>query len=175
MKEKQIKRNAVYTCDFLEVFEDDVLLPSKEEGKRVVIEHIGAAAVLPLLSTGEVVLIKQYRYSVDAYMLEIPAGKKDFKEELGIDCAMRELEEEANLVSEDVCLLAKVHTAIGFTDEMIEVFVAYDCTFKAEAREVDPDEYIELVKVPLSEAKAMARDGRITDAKTVVALLMIEK
>lgn len=173
-KEKQLKRKTVYTCDFLDVYEDDVALPNETRSKRVVVSHIGAASVLPITKDGEVVLVRQYRYAADYDSLEIPAGKKDHPDEDGLECAKRELGEETYLQSNEYTYLHTIYSAIGFSDEMIEIYLARNAVPVEGEVGVDPDEFIDIETYPLKEAVEMAKDGRIRDSKTVIALLMVE-
>ena len=153
---------------------DTVRFPNGSVGELEMIRHSGAAAVLPILgargeSDPEVLLIKQYRYASDGYLYEVPAGRPD---RLGEDwelCARRELEEETGYRAGSLERLTAIYTTPGFTDELIHLFVAYDLTEGAHARE--EDEFIELVHLPLSSAVGMIRDGRISDAKTICTLL----
>lgn len=173
-KERQTRRRTVYSCDFLDVYEDDVILPNDKESQRVVVSHIGAASVLPITKDGNVVLVRQYRYAADYDSLEIPAGKKDTPEEDGLECAKRELGEETYLKSDDYTHLHSIYSAIGFSDERIDIYVARDAVPVEGEVAVDPDEFIDIETYPLKEAIAMAKDGRIRDSKTVVALLLME-
>ncbi len=175
MKEKQLKRVIKYENAFLQVVEDDVLLPNNKATKRVVVKHIGAACVLPITKKHTVILTRQYRYAIEAESLEIPAGKKDTVNEDGLQCAKRELEEETGYTSSDFSKLTEIYTAIGFSDELVEIFVAKDCVVMASPPAQDADEFIETVEIPLDEAIRMVDDGEIRDAKTVVALLYIGK
>ena len=153
---------------------DTVRFPNGSVGELEMIRHSGAAAVLPILggrgeSDPEVLLIKQYRYASDGYLYEVPAGRPDRVGEDWELCARRELEEETGYRAASLERLTAIYTTPGFTDELIHLFVAYDLTEGAHARE--EDEFIELVHLPLSAAVAMIRDGRITDAKTICTLL----
>ena len=96
--EKTISSKLVYSNSFLDLYEDEVLLQNNKKSKRIYAKHLGAAAVLPITKGGLIVLTKQYRYPIQSVSIEIPAGKKDFEGELGIDCVKRELEEETNYI-----------------------------------------------------------------------------
>ncbi len=172
-KEKRITRREQYSCDFLTVYEDDVILENGKDAKRVVVAHMGAAGVLPITPQGEVVLVKQYRYAIDEVTLEIPAGKKDDFDEEGMTCALREMEEETGYTSQDIVKLTGVYTAIGFSDEFVEIYAAYNCEAHDLPRRLDEGEYIDVVTLPFSKARHMATSGEIKDAKTVIALLTV--
>ncbi len=173
-REKQLARELKYDCDFLQVYEDTVALPSGKEGRRVVVEHVGAAAVLPITPEKEVVLVRQHRYAAGVDSLEIPAGKKDEATEDGRVCAVRELEEETGYRAKDLEPISTIYSAIGFSNEQIEIFVAQEVELLKAPPEGDEDEDIEIVRMPLDEAVQLAKSGDIQDAKTVIALLSLE-
>ena len=136
------------------------------EGIRELVHHPGAAAVVPLVGD-DVLLVRQLRQSIRATTLEIPAGILDKEGESPAECAARELREETGHRAEDVRALGLVHTSLGFTDERIELF-----TCRAVPEGEPEEEGIEVVRMPFAEAVAAVRDGRITDAKSVAALLL---
>jgi ADP-ribose pyrophosphatase len=153
---------------------DTVRFPDGSVGELEMIRHSGAAAVLPVFglrteSDPEVLLIRQYRYAAGGYLYEVPAGRPDRPGEDWEVCARRELEEETGYVAGSLERLTGIYTTPGFTDELIHLFVAYDLSEGALAREVD--EFIELVRIPLSSALGLIRDGDITDGKTICTLL----
>jgi ADP-ribose pyrophosphatase len=133
-----------------------------------IVRHPGGAAVLPLHADGTVTLIRQLRPAVDAFMLEAPAGRLDPGEEPA-KCAIRELGEEAGLAAGKIESLGLLHPSPGVFDEVIHLFLASDL----QMTQADPEEYEDIspIRIPLEEALRMARDGRISDGKTV-ALLM---
>ncbi len=133
-----------------------------------IVRHPGGAAVLPLHDDGTVTLIRQLRPAVDAFMIETPAGRLDSNEEPET-CALRELEEEAGLAAQRIESLGSICTSPGVFDEVIHLFLATGLTGVTAT----PEEYedIELLRIPLAEAVRMAKDGRISDGKTI-ALLM---
>lgn len=170
LKEKKIRSKVVYSNSFLEMFEDDVLLPNNKLSKRIYINHMGAAAVLPITVDKKIVLTKQYRYPINSVSIEIPAGKKDFIEELGIDCATRELEEETNYTSKKIEYLMTIHSCVGYSNEKIEIYVAYDCVYEKGIRDCDEGEFIETKLFELKEVIKLIDTGVITDAKTIIAI-----
>ena len=168
--EKTIKRVLLYSSSFLDLYEDEVLLPNNKKSKRVYASHLGAAAVLPITKDKRIVLTKQYRYPIKAVSIEIPAGKKDFKGETGLSCVTRELEEETNYTSSKIELLLSTHSCVGYSSEVIDLYIAYDCVYVEGIRETDEDEFIEVVVYDLEEVVKMIEDGSITDAKTIIAV-----
>jgi ADP-ribose pyrophosphatase len=163
----------VYDGRIVRLSVDTVRFPDGSVGELEMIRHSGAAAVLPVAGRGgedpEIVLIRQYRYAANGYLYEVPAGRPDRPGEDWEVCARRELEEETGLVAGSLEYLTAIHTTPGFTDELIHLFLARDLRKGATARDVD--EFIEIVRLPLSEALALVRDGSITDGKTICTLL----
>jgi ADP-ribose pyrophosphatase len=158
----------------VELTVDTVRFPNGSTGELEMIRHPGAAAILPVLSgpgsaDPTLVLIRQYRYAAGGYLYEVPAGKRDDPAHSWEDVARRELEEETGLVAGTLRYLGTIYTAPGFTDERIHLYVASDLTGGAVQHEAD--EFIEIVRLPLSRALEMVRDGEITDAKTMCTLL----
>ncbi len=173
LKEKRVARRTAYESSFLTVYEDDVILPNDKASKRVVVAHIGAAAVLPVLDNGDVVLIRQHRYAAGVDSYEIPAGKKDTHEEDPLVCAKRELLEETGYEARTFSYLTTIHSAIGFSDETIALYVAEGLKMKSGELPVDEEEFLEVVTFTKEKAWSMVENGTITDAKTIVALLWL--
>lgn len=157
---------------------DTVRYPDGTVGELELIRHSGAAAVLPVLgdpSDGdpEVVLIRQYRYAAGGYLLEVPAGRPSRQGEPWEECARRELEEETGLVAERLHPLTSIFTTPGFTDERIHLFLATGVSAGRHGGH-DADEFIEVVNVRFSQAVRWARQGEISDAKTLCTLFAAE-
>src|SRR5262249_4666054 len=163
----------VYTGRVINLDLDTVRFPDGSSGELEIIRHPGAAAVVPVLSdpTGPdptVLLLRQYRYAAGGSVWEIPAGRLN-QGEAPEGCARRELMEEAGVEAARVERLTTIWTTPGFTDEAIHLFWASNLRATATARE--PDEFIEVVPRPLSDALRGIREGEIRDGKTVVAIL----
>jgi len=147
--------------------------PAGEHVERIVIEHPGAVAVVPRVGT-DVVLVAQYRAAVSRVVLEIPAGKLDEAGESREDTARRELAEETGYTARKILHLTDLLTAVGFSDEMISIYLAVDPT-PGIARPVGAEEeFAEVVTMPWAEAVTRVREGSITDAKTVAGILIAE-
>jgi ADP-ribose pyrophosphatase len=154
------------------VHHDRVRLPDGSEAGREYIRHPGAVAIVPLFDDGKVLLERQFRYPHRREFIEIPAGKVD-PGEPHLETAKRELLEETGYTAGEWTRVGVIHTAIAYTDEAIEIFVARKLSLKTQ--KLDQGEFLEVFSVPFAEAVAMIRDGGITDAKTVSALLMVER
>jgi ADP-ribose pyrophosphatase len=156
----------------LEVHCDRVRLPDGAEAAREYIRHPGAVAIVPLFEDGSLLLERQYRYPHRREFIEIPAGKVD-PGEPHLATAKRELLEETGYAAAEWTRLGVIHTAIAYTDEAIELYLAKKLT-KGE-RKLDEGEFLELLTVDFARAIEMIREGIITDAKTVTALLWVER
>ena len=170
LKETMVNSKKIYECFFMELYEDEVMLPNNKKSKRIYIKHDGAAAVLPITKEGKLLLIKQFRYPINSISIEIPAGKKDHKNESGLDCINRELEEETGFKSDRIVKFTDLHSCVGYSNELIEMYIAYDVYKVDHPKKGDDDEFIELLELTVSEVLELMNKGKITDAKTLVAL-----
>ena len=171
LTEHYVSGGLVFDGSLLKVHRDTVRLPDGTTGSREYVRHPGAVAMVPLFDDGDVLLERQFRYPHRRAFIEVPAGKLE-PGEPPLDTAKRELLEETGYVAADWSELGVVHTTIGYSDETIRLFLAQKLT--AGTRRLDAGEFLEVVKVPFAEAIAMIRDGRITDAKSVAALLWVK-
>lgn len=171
----RVSSRRVYTGKVISLDVDQVRFPSGTIGELEMIRHSGASAVVPLLDAGKadpaVLLIRQYRYAANGYLYEIPAGRLDPGESPG-QCAKRELQEETGYSASNMIRLTTIYTTPGFTDEIIHIFVADGLTDGVASPE--PDEFMEIQSVPLSQAIAMVHSGEIMDAKTALGLLLVQ-
>ena len=145
-------------------------LPNGKLAKREVARHIGAAAVLPVDGDGNVYLVRQFRAPVGRVLMEIPAGKLDFRGEDRLAAAKRELREETGLEASQWTHLNDLLTTVGFCDECIGIYLAQGLT-RGESHP-DDDEFLNVVKLPYDEAMAMVANNEINDAKTVCVLAL---
>jgi len=172
LSEQTIRGEWVFRGKLLHVRRDLVRLPDGVNTEREYIEHPGAVMVVPLLDTGELVMERQYRYPLRRDVLELPAGKIDAGE-APLDCGKRELIEETGYVASSWRYLATTHPVVGYSDERIEIYLARGLT--RQAAKLDHDEHLEVFKLPLAAALEWVREGRITDAKTVIGLFWAER
>lgn len=133
-----------------------------------VVRHPGGVGVLPLHGDGTVTLIRQMRPAVGAELVEIPAGRLHPGEDPAA-CGLRELAEETGLHAETVRPLGILHSSPGVFDEVIHLFLATGLS--QGVADPEPYEEVAVVRLPAEEAIRMAGDGRITDGKTLAALL----
>ena len=172
LKESTISTTVVYKGDFLDVRRDEVLLPNGKTGAREWINHPGAVVIIPILPDGEIALIKQFRYAAGSEFIELPAGKLDSGEDPE-ECALRELEEEIGYRANKIKFLANIHPAIGFTNEIMGVFLAENLEKTEHNR--DKDEFLEIVPTTLTEALNLVWENKITDVKSIIGLLWLQK
>lgn len=173
LRERGLTQERVFSGTILRIRVDTVALPNGEIANREIVEHPGAAAIVPLTTDGQVILVRQYRYAVGEVTLEIPAGKLEHANEDVTETARRELQEETGCHSAELIYLGRMHPSPAILGEVLHLFVARD--FGQGEANTDADEFLELVRVPLDEALAMIQRGEITDAKTVMGLLWIQQ
>jgi ADP-ribose pyrophosphatase len=149
---------------------DTVTLPNGVTVDLEMVRHPGASAIVPMKENHRVVLIRQFRHAAGGFIYEIPAGKLYPGEDPKL-CALRELEEEIGCKAARLDLLSSIFTAPGFTDEVIHVYKATGLT-KTE-QNLDRDEVLEVIEMPLPDAVAMIQSGTIRDAKTIIGLLTV--
>ena len=169
LREVQTETRDVFDGVLLHVRQDTVRLPNGASSIRKVIRHIGAVCVIPVTDRNEVIVERQYRYPVDRIMLEIPAGKLDAPDEDRLSAIQRELREETGYSADEWIPLGDFHPAPAYSDEYITMYLARGLHQGRQA--LDEDEFLDVYTVPLQELVRDVMDGRISDAKTQVAVL----
>jgi 8-oxo-dGDP phosphatase len=147
--------------------------PDGEVHEREMVHHPGAVAVVPLHADHSVTVVTQYRAPLDAEVIELPAGLRDVEGEPEPDTAARELVEETGLEAERLEHLVTFHNSPGFSDETVTVFLATGLREVEHDRQGPEEQHMTVSRLPVSETVAMIRDGRITDAKTIIGLLLV--
>ena len=170
--ETQISSEAVFDGKLLHVKRDRVRHHDGSEAVREYIEHNGAAVIIPLLDSGELVMERQYRYAVRDHCLELPAGKIDPGED-PLAAAKRELMEETGYAASEWHYLATIHPTVSYSTERIMIYFARGLTHQGSA--LDEGEFLEVMHMPLDELLGLVRNGTITDVKTVIGLFWMEK
>ncbi len=164
-----VKSERVFEGKLLRIDREEVALPQGKHAVLETIRHPGAAAVLPFLPDGRVVLIRQYRHAAGGFIVEVPAGKLDAGE-APERCASREIEEETGWRAGRLVPLGSILTTPGFTDEVIWLYEAHELVRGEQA--LESDEVLETLEVPFGQAVAMVRAGEVRDAKSVAAILL---
>ena len=170
--EKTLASQLVFDGRLLKLYRDEVGLADGGRSVREVVHHPGGAAVVALDGDGNVYLERQFRYPYRKVVTEIPAGKLEEGED-PFDAIRRELKEELGAAAGRWDALGHIMPSVGYTDEMLYLYLARDLTFGET--HWDKDEYLEPFKLPFAEALARAADGRINDAKTVAALFRADR
>ncbi len=168
--EKVVTSERIYDGRVIDVRKDVIELPNHRTATREVVEHPGAAAIVPLLEGEKILVIKQYRHPTEEVLLEIPAGtlKENEKPE---ECASRELMEETGCRAEELNKIVSCYLAPGYSSEVIHIYLAEGIS--QSEREPDADENIQVSTISLHEAEQKIKAGEIRDAKTIIGILYV--
>ncbi len=169
LAEQTLSSRTVFTGRLLKVRVDTVRLPDGGTSTREIVEHPGAAAVVPLTDDNCVYMVRQWRHPVGRVTLEIPAGTLRAGEDM-TGCLARELSEEIGMRAAQLVHLADIYVSQGYSNEVIGLFLGTGLSAAPAA--ADEDEKLQVVKLAFPAAVRMCLTGEIQDAKTVVALLM---
>ena len=169
---RRVKRELAYEGTVVKVYKDYMEFANGTSEVWDYIHHDGAAAVVPVLDDGRILMVTQYRNALERDTLEIPAGKLDAPEEPGIECAARELEEETGYRSDHLEHLITLRTTVALCNERIEIFVAKD--LQPSIQKLDDGEYVTVKPYTVEELKKKIYAGEMEDSKTVAAILAYE-
>lgn len=167
---KRLERKLIAKGRIINYYQDTIEVENGNVVTWDFIGHKGAAAVVPVLPDGRILMVRQYRNALERYTIEIPAGGLDFPEEPHYNAALRELKEETGYSAQELELLIKINTTVAFCDEMISIFVAFLDGNKGE-QDLDEDEFINVVPYEIDELERMIYAGEITDSKTISAIM----
>nr|WP_216667780.1 NUDIX hydrolase [Sporosarcina jiandibaonis] len=160
----------IYDGKIISLRLEEVELPDGNRAQRELIEHPGAVALIPITNEGKLILVKQYRKSLNRTLIEIPAGRIEIGEDPKVT-AIRELEEETGYGAHQVAYIQSFATSPGFANEIIHLYLAENLYKIANPAEGDEDEFIELLEVTVNEAEQLVASGEIYDAKTAFAVI----
>ncbi|PLX71782.1 MAG: ADP-ribose pyrophosphatase [Desulfuromonas sp.] len=167
---RPLKRQTVFSGRVFEVGIETHQLPDGRQSEFEIVRHAGGAAVVPRLSNGELLLIRQFRPAIGCMVYEIPAGRVD-PGETHQQCALRELQEETGYRAGRIQPLGGLLSAIGYCDEYVALFVADQLTWVGQ--QLESDEVLDVCPMTLAAALARLQQGEMTDSKTQVALLRL--
>ena len=156
---------------FLQVRRDTVRLPDKRHATREYVIHPGAVMIVALLDDGRVVLERQYRYPVQAVMIEFPAGKLDAGE-ASLACARRELQEETGYTAREWARAGVLHPVISYSTEFIDIWFARGLSLGE--RKLDAGEFLDVFTATPAELSDWCASGQVTDAKTLAGMLWLQ-
>ena len=170
--EKTISKERVFNGSVIDVYALRVMLPDGKEARRDLVEHPGAAVIIPFSPNGELYMVRQYRKPLEKTTLELPAGKLDKGEDPKV-CAERELREETGLTAKEISHIISINSTPGFCNEVLHMYIARGLE-EGEAC-ADEDEFISAEKIPVRELVQKILNHEITDAKSIIGILLAEK
>lgn len=170
LTEQQLSSTTIHAGDFLKLVHDQVSTPDGQQSSRYVVRHCGAVAIIPLFANGDILLVHQYRYPVGQHCLEVPAGKLDIANEDKLVCAKRELAEETGYQARRWEYLCDSFSSVGYSDEAIAMYVAYDIEAVAQPPANDADEFTHPVRLSLQQFQQEFTAGNINEGRTQIAL-----
>lgn len=171
-KEKTIESEYIYKGKILNLRRDLVTVKNGNTSHREIVEHNGAVGIVCIDENKKVILVKQYRKAVEEILMEIPAGKIEGREQ-PYYCALRELQEETGVKTDELIFLGEFYLSAGFSSEKMYLYLCY---VKEEGEQnLDKDEDIEIIKIDYNELLEMVYDDKIADAKTALGILLTKK
>ncbi|ARW07374.1 NUDIX hydrolase [Bacillus atrophaeus] len=173
LEEKTIEKEKLFSGKVIDLYVEDVELPNGKTSKREIVKHPGAVAVLAVTDSNKIILVNQYRKSLERTIVEIPAGKLEKGEEPEYT-ALRELEEETGYTAKKLTKITAFYTSPGFADEIVHLFLAEDLSVLEEKRELDEDEFVEVMEVTLEDALKLVETREVYDAKTAYAIQYLQ-
>lgn len=168
MQERKLSSEMKFDGKLIKVTYDIADVNGKKAWREVV-HHPGASAVVAIDEDNRIIMEKQFRYALNDYLLEIPAGKLDAGED-PLVCAKRELEEETGIIASEWISLGTIATSPGFCNEVIHLYVAKGLS-KGEIH-WDEDEYVEVERYTFEELLQCIKEEKIKDSKSLSALLL---
>ena len=143
--------------------------------KREIVSHTGGSVIVALLDNGDVILVRQYRYPIKKFVLEVPAGKLEPNED-PLTAAKRELQEETGYTADNYEKLTMMFTTPGFCNEVLHIYLATGLKKSEQGQNLDEGEQSLTVEyIPLTTAVEMIVRGEIGDSKTIAGILLAER
>lgn len=173
LEEKTIAKEQIFSGKVIDLYVEDAELPNGKTSKREIVKHPGAVAVLAVTDEGKIIMVKQFRKPLERTIVEIPAGKLEKGEEPEYT-ALRELEEETGYTAKKLTKITAFYTSPGFADEIVHVFLAEELSVLEEKRELDEDEFVEVMEVTLEDALKLVESREVYDAKTAYAIQYLQ-
>jgi ADP-ribose pyrophosphatase len=169
---RKLDEREVLRTSLLNVVAARFVSPEGEEFERDVVHHPGAVVIVPMTTSGTVLMVRQYRAAIDAELLELPAGKRDVEGEPPDITAARELAEEVGRHAGRLDLLARFYNSPGFSDEFSWLYLAQDLTPAPLDRQGAEERNMAIEEVPLAAVANMIAAGEIIDAKSIIGLTL---
>ncbi len=172
LTERKKTSELIYDGKVLHLYRDEILLPDGSEGVREYCNHNGGVCVLPLTDEGEVICVKQYRYAHQRCTIEIPAGKLEKGERAHLEeAALRELREETGATCDELIYLGEMYPSPALLSEVIYIYFARGLHFGEQ--DLDDDEFLDCLRIPLDRMLEMIAEGQLPDAKTQIAAMRV--
>lgn len=168
LQEKTISSDLIYEGPIFTITHDKAELENSKTAVRDVLHHHGGVCVIPITENNEIFLVKQFRYPFQTVTREVPAGKLEKGEDHG-ECGKRELLEETGYTCSEYIYLGEMLPTPAYNTEITYMYLAKGLTFSSQS--LDPDEFLDVERIPLSEAVKQVMDGTIRDGKTQIAVL----
>ena len=172
LAEVRLRSEKILTGNFLNICRDAVRLPDGQHATREYVVHSGAVMIVALLDDGHVLLERQYRYPLQAVMIEFPAGKLDAGES-SLAGAQRELQEETGYTAREWARAGVLHPAISYSTEFIDIWFARG--LKPGAQKLDSGEFLDVFSASPDELMNGCITGQVTDAKTLAGVLWLHQ
>ncbi|WML35296.1 NUDIX hydrolase [Clostridium sp. OS1-26] len=169
--EKTLEVKNIYKGKIIDVNVYTVELPNGRKSNREIVNHSGGVAIVAYKDKDTILLVEQFRKPIEKVILELPAGKIEKDEDIEL-CGIRELEEETGYKAKEFSYLGKVVTSPGFCNEYIYIYKAENL-YKGKDNLGDEDEFINVREMKIDKIKEMIKNGEITDAKTISALMFL--
>ncbi len=169
MRTERLERVEIAKGTIITYCHDKIKVPNGHICEYDFIKHQGAAAILPVLDDGRLLLVRQYRNALDRFTLEIPAGGLDGPDEPTMDAAVRELEEETGYTSDKVSFLISTYPTVAYGNEKIDIYLAEE--LKKGERRLDEDEFINVEAWSMEDISELIFAGKLQDSKTIAAVM----
>ncbi len=170
-EEKTIESEVIYDGQIL-IFRSDKVMTPGGVSFREIVEHNGASGIIPMDSDFNIIMVNQYRKAIESMLLEIPAGKLE-KGEDPLVGAKRELKEETGITADKFVHLTSILPAVGYSGEKLELYLATGLHYGET--NLDDDEFIDIKKIHIDKLVEMIYEGKISDSKTLIAILMVKQ
>lgn len=172
LDEKTLNSDVIYEGVIFTITHDTVELENGNTAIRDVLLHHGGVCVIPVTDENEIFLVKQFRYPFHTTTMEVPAGKLE-KGENHAECGKRELLEETGCTCDEYIYLGEMFPTPAYNSEITYIYMARGLHF--EKQSLDPDEFLDVEKIPLADAVQLVMDGKIRDGKTQIAILKVAR
>lgn len=170
-KFKVIKSNILFSGKVFDLKVDEIQYDTTgNTGRREVAVHPGGAVVVAVTDENKIVLVKQFRYPFQEWVLELPAGKLDDNEDPEL-CATRELTEETGYTAKNISKLGHIYTTPGFCNEILHIYLAENLTPGDHNRE-EGEEGMEVYEFTIGQIKEKIANGELVDAKSISGIMM---